>query len=187
MDSVRIVTLLTTSASMAFLWICYFWLYKNYTIDIFRQRMFVLRDELFDDAAQGLIKFDHPAYGTMRRAMNGFIRFAHKLDLLQAILLLFAVDDEKLATVDSLSFDKRLSEEMAGLDQETARKMHEYRSKMQKEVLFHCLRVSPFLALLISLPVLVAVIIKGIHRFNDSIISHLKGIESTAFSYGQLS
>lgn len=48
-------------------------------LDAFRQEMFALRDELFDYAADGRIKFDDPAYRLLRQVMNGFIRYAHQL------------------------------------------------------------------------------------------------------------
>lgn len=48
-------------------------------IDHFRQRMFALRDELFDFAADGHVKFDERAYVLLRNLMNGTIRYAHNL------------------------------------------------------------------------------------------------------------
>lgn len=185
MNSELIVILLTSSASLAFLWIFYFWLYKGYMVDLFRQNMFILRDNLFDEAAEGMIEFDHPAYGTMRRTMNGFIRFAHGFDLLHAIFLLFT-DDEQLAKSDSYSFDKRLSRAMQGLPPETVERMHYYRVKMQKELLFHCFRVSIFLSVLLTIPVAVVILLKGLQKFKNFMLQHLKGIESAALSHGQL-
>jgi len=48
-------------------------------IDIFRQELFALRDEMFDFAANGSIAFDHPAYALLRQLMNGFLRYAHNI------------------------------------------------------------------------------------------------------------
>lgn len=61
-------------------------LFRQQEIDRFRQRMFELRDALFLDAANGLIDFDHPAYGELRTTMNGFIRFAHRLSIWHALI-----------------------------------------------------------------------------------------------------
>ena len=41
--------------------------------------MFALRDEMFDYALAGNIRFDDPAYRLLRKSMNGFIRYAHNL------------------------------------------------------------------------------------------------------------
>jgi hypothetical protein len=54
-------------------------LWPEQRIDLFRQQMFALRDELFDFAADGKIAFNDPAYVLLRQLMNGFIRYAHNL------------------------------------------------------------------------------------------------------------
>ena len=57
-------------------------------LDSFRQNMFIVRDELFDYAADGNIAFDHPAYTLLRRQMNGFIRYGHHLTVFRGFLTL---------------------------------------------------------------------------------------------------
>ena len=67
--------------SLLGLWVWFFWLYRDYRIDAYRQRVFALRNELWDYAAAGHISFDDPAYLVVRNRMNGLIRFAHLLSL----------------------------------------------------------------------------------------------------------
>jgi hypothetical protein len=55
-------------------------------LDGFRQKMFGIRDELFDYAADGGIAFDHPAYVLLRRQMNGFIRYGHQLTVFRCLM-----------------------------------------------------------------------------------------------------
>lgn len=55
-------------------------------LDVFRQKMFVIRDELFDHAVAGNIGFNHPAYRLLRKSMNGFLRYGHRLSLFQLII-----------------------------------------------------------------------------------------------------
>jgi len=57
-------------------------------LDIFRQKMFALRDELFDYAESGRIGFNHPAYRLLRQSMNGFIRYGHRLTFFQINLMM---------------------------------------------------------------------------------------------------
>jgi hypothetical protein len=52
-------------------------------LDAFRQRMFIVRDQLFDYARAGNISFEHPAYRLLRKSMNGFIRYGHRLSFFQ--------------------------------------------------------------------------------------------------------
>ena len=61
------------------LWCLYFFCWHEHRIDTYRQRLFGVRDDLFDFAASGGIKFDDPAYTTLRDLSNGLIRFAHRL------------------------------------------------------------------------------------------------------------
>jgi hypothetical protein len=76
----KVFTVLTSLISILGLVYLIFWVYRGYKVDSFRQKMFYLRNELFDDAARGEIDFSHPSYQILRTTMNGFIRFAHKLD-----------------------------------------------------------------------------------------------------------
>jgi hypothetical protein len=55
-----------------------------FRLDCYRQKMFALRDELFDYAAAGNISFDDPAYVLLRLQMNGMIRYGHQLTLFRA-------------------------------------------------------------------------------------------------------
>src|SRR5437667_11487736 len=75
------LTALSTTLSLLALWALFHWLYRDYRVDLFRQRMFTLRDQLFDIAASGRIAFDDPAYGKLRSMINGYIRFAHRINL----------------------------------------------------------------------------------------------------------
>lgn len=77
----------STVISLIGLWVVFFWLYRDYRVDLFRDRMFALRSELFDLAASGAVSFDDPAYAAMRTMINGYIRFAHRISLLVIILI----------------------------------------------------------------------------------------------------
>jgi len=61
------------------LWFLYFFGWREHRIDAYRQGVFAVRDELFDFAASGAIRFDDPAYTTLRDLSNGLIRYAHRL------------------------------------------------------------------------------------------------------------
>ena len=79
MTSVSIV--LFSALSLMGLTILCFWLYRDYRLDLFRDRLFALRDELFDLAAAGKIDFNSQAYGMLRTTLNGFIRFSHRFGI----------------------------------------------------------------------------------------------------------
>src|SRR6266566_4122568 len=75
------LTALGTTLSSLGLWVLFQWLYRDYRVDLFRQRVFALRAELFEVGASGKISFDDPAYRMLRSMMNGYIRFAHRISL----------------------------------------------------------------------------------------------------------
>lgn len=86
------------------LWFLYFFCWREYRIDSFRQHLFGVRDDIFDFAASGGIAFDDPAYTTLRDLSNALIRFAHKLTFTRAlVILLFG----KLTTTDRMKDWKR--------------------------------------------------------------------------------
>lgn len=51
--------------------------WQRLMVDMARQRLFQLRDEIFDLAADGKISFDDPSYHEVRSAFNAMIRFCH--------------------------------------------------------------------------------------------------------------
>jgi hypothetical protein len=75
-----------TSLTLIALVATYFWAVKPLQVDILRQRLFAIRDDLFDFAADEGIGFDHPAYRGLRDEINSFIRFAHKITFSRLVL-----------------------------------------------------------------------------------------------------
>src|SRR4051812_4242677 len=81
---VREIQVLTTLAIAAFLWYVG---WRRYRLDLFRQRLFALRDELFDIAATGDLRFNDYAYGGLRRLLNNTIRFGHRVNSMQLLVV----------------------------------------------------------------------------------------------------
>jgi hypothetical protein len=71
--------------SIGCLWILFFWLYRDYRLDAFRQELFLLRDELFGLAMDGKLSFNSKAYGMLRNSINGNIQFGHRLGFLDIL------------------------------------------------------------------------------------------------------
>ena len=105
-------TILISLISITILWVGLFWLYRDYCIDLFRQRMFALRDELFDQAAKGAIPFNHKSYGMLRVSMNGFIRFAHDFSLAHFLFVVLRQHKD-----EGLRYSERFNGLVQGLDE----------------------------------------------------------------------
>jgi hypothetical protein len=58
----------------------------TYRVDSFRQKMFCVRDELFDFAVQGNVSFNDPAYVLLRQQMNALIRYGHQLTVFRMLM-----------------------------------------------------------------------------------------------------
>jgi hypothetical protein len=60
--------------------------YQNLIVDIFRQRLFVIRDEIFDLAKDGKLDFADTRYRTIRSSIELDIRFLHSTTLPRVLL-----------------------------------------------------------------------------------------------------
>ena len=76
----QLIAILRLGLWGALCWLLCFWLVRDYRLSMFRQRLFEVRDALFDAAVEGVVPFNHPAYGMARQFINGLIRFAHRLN-----------------------------------------------------------------------------------------------------------
>jgi len=89
MQSQQLVLILESCVNLALILVLILKLWPSYRLDVFRQRMFAVRDDLFAYAASGKISFEDPAYRLLRQAMNGFLRYGHNLTLYRLCTTLF--------------------------------------------------------------------------------------------------
>lgn len=71
--------------SMLVLIILHATVYRQYRTDLLRQRIFNARDDLFLSAADGNIPFDSDAYIMTRETLNGMLRYAHSLSVMDIV------------------------------------------------------------------------------------------------------
>lgn len=148
MDATRLVSLLASIVSLLALWFLYSKLYRDYRIDLARERLFSLRDELFELGASGKISFDDDAYGLLRSTINGFIRFVHRLNFLSTLFLVLRIDEED---VSKHSFFRRFSEAMNELQPEIRTDLLAIHQKVHYVVLSHLVATSPSLFVVVAL------------------------------------
>src|ERR1017187_902438 len=67
-------------------WVLLFCCWRQYRIDLLRQKLFVLRDEVFDLAATGGLDFSDQYYVQTRQYLNAMIRYAHRITFTRAVL-----------------------------------------------------------------------------------------------------
>jgi len=81
----------------------WFFIWKRFALDWFRQKLFDIRDELFDSVAEIESKyFNSYSYKIFREVLNGTIRFAHTLTPVR----IFMYEKLKIKTMqDTYKFD----------------------------------------------------------------------------------
>lgn len=179
-------------ALLAALWYVVFWLYPDYQVDRYRQEMFALRDRLFDEALEGLVSFDHPAYGLLRGTINGFIRFAHRMSLPDVIILMLITKREDRCAHDEYSFSARLERCLKDLPPHARERLTQLRRDMAHFTLSYLFKKSVFMwtisrvAVFVALPLILCFHAKDlvkawVAKFTES---PMNGIESAAMAEG---
>ena len=160
------------------------WGLKRYFLDSFRQNIFLTRGKMFVYAAEGNIDFNHPAYGTIRTLMNGYIRFADRIDFFPMLVLFLLTKKETEKA--SLEFNRKLESEIASLNPGAQKELREYLKRTENEVVKHLILSSfPLFAVLLIPAFVIALLIELLGDLSK-LTSHLKEklrlMDSLAFS-----
>jgi len=154
MSNQVVLTVLSSLVSAAGIVYLLFWRVRLLSMDSFRQRLFGLRDELFDYAAVGNIEFAHPAYAMLRSTMNGYIRFAHKTTVWHGLIFALTLSRQDREFVKARSFEKVWAKATAGLRPEVKHQLECFRKRLDKTAFFYFFASSPEL-LLLFLPLII--------------------------------
>lgn len=89
MDERNHVLIVEFFLSVAAAWFAYSYWYKRVRNDAFREKLFTIRDGLFDYMVENGLPFDMPAYGLLRSSLNGLIRTTDKGRYTLGVLAVF--------------------------------------------------------------------------------------------------
>jgi hypothetical protein len=142
------MNLICSLVSVAFLWVFFFWIYRDYSIECFRQKVFALRDELFETAASGEMPFNHRSYGRLRLTMNGAIRFANEISFIQIIVMSFLNRNSSVLIDHKRDFEKEIS----GLTNEQRQIIKNYYDRFDVLLVEHIFISSPVVWLMFVPP-----------------------------------
>jgi cbb3-type cytochrome oxidase subunit 3 len=154
MSATELSIIIQSLLTLIVLAIVVFALWPGQRIDLFRQQVFALRDELFDFAADGKISFDNPAYVDLRELMNGFIRYAHNLTPFRILMsfLRWKCTSGELERTWTESWNKALDQVA---DQDVRDRLQQFHSRATDLVLGQLI-LSPGV-LIIGVPILVVI------------------------------
>ena len=145
------------------LWIFLCGPYREYRDDLLRQRLFVLRDRLFDAARRGRLEFSHPAYCKLRTLLNGYLLSAEHLSLTYFFLLhRTAANDPELLEFEQ-RFRVRFDEALATLPGDVRKELVQIRSRATLLLVEHVIMTSPIFWVTV-VPVLSVLVVRTLGR-----------------------
>lgn len=131
--------------------------WQKFVESLVRHKLFKIRDELFDYAAEGNIDFDSEDYGRVRESLNSFIRFAHTMSWIHVFLSRKLVSEQEKDVRSLFEFSDDLSDDVKAF------------LKMSSEQGFSCLLVlivlrSPLLLGLIVVTLPIALVLELVNN-----------------------
>ena len=183
MNTDAVFNVVVSTVSLLAFWVLVFRIYGDFAVERFRQEMFAIRDVLFDNAAAGLVGFDHPAYALLRDTINGLIRFGHRIGIIEALLSYWVVR-ARVATEPVFSEAWEKASLTLSVDQWSA--LDDTRTKMSVALAKHVVIGSPFALVTLVLPLLGFFAIQmGLGRAKSWLRTPIDNIESSAWSTRQ--
>ena len=147
-------------------WLVWYQFWIPYRVDSFRQRLFELRDELFEYAKAGNREFTDPAYVNLRRAINALIRYGHRVTISKILIGMVVLKNSGRSPManDAAEWEKHVA---AIEDEETKRRMSGFGNEMLKTVLTHTILISP---MTIAALVLIAIYLRMVASVVESVM-----------------
>ena len=175
-ETQNIAEIIQLGIALLSVWILFFKLFRTYRTDALRDRLFAVRQELFDYADGGGVGFDEPAYTKLRGLLNSLIRFAHHLTFTRFLLgLVWACwgdSDFKKQPIERW----RLA--MSKLPPESSGRLDEIHTGAVVLVVRHLTTGSPLMLSVLALFTLWSVI-HGVTRFSLRLLAErLPGLDS---------
>lgn len=174
--NVAIVTvLLSILAGMYFGW------YKELLAHWARAELFALRDQLFDDARSGRLRFDSPAYRELWDRLNGTIRYADRLNIAELAHVQNALERRPDLKAELRQFESEWKDAQGALSRQE-RDVIDAIVKRQGEIVFRKVLLSSLLTIALLSPVVVTYMVlkRGVRGF---VLGKLPAVEFRASKY----
>lgn len=162
--------LIQAALALALLPFIFYRVYRAYRIDVLRHRLFVARDDLFNEWAATGRAFTDPAYMVTRYTLNGMLRWAHTLAMTHFLFAAFHQSEESQQIV--AAYNSKKMEAFAHLDEEGRQLLEEAVWQAQLAVFSHLIHT--------SLPTFVGAMFMRIARPGISLSSVLKRTKTSA-------
>lgn len=162
--------------SAGVLWVLFFRLARSYRIDALRDRLFAVREELFDYAAAGRLAFNDPAYLKLRMLINSLIRFAHRLTFTRFLMgLMFRSIKKQPCDLEPLMAWEQAVNALPLEQREHLKHIH---NECILLIVWHLVTGSPIMQLLLALFSIQAMLNGLAKRVLEGFASQLPGLDS---------
>ena len=160
------------------LWVLFYLSVRSLLLDSLRQKLFAIRDDLFDFAADGGISFEDQSYRELRNDINNLIRFADKLSFARLLLASWAVREDHPAMVSVRNWIERVGH----LDPLVKKKLLETRNQALREVVLYIVRRSLLLNAIFSILKIVGLfaVANTVRKFNKELPKFAESLEAQA-------
>lgn len=130
-------------------WLIWYQFWIPYRIDYFRQRLFKMRDDLFEYAAAGNIEFTHPAYTDLRLTINALIRYGHRVTIWRIVMSMVSLvhsGDSHMANgyIEWKEQTERIENE------KTRNRIYAFRNEISKIMAAHMVLISPMTLVVVA-------------------------------------
>jgi len=161
--------------------IFWFFIWREYQRDRFRQKMFSLRDEMFDYVAEKDLGFDFPIFQQLRTTFNGSIRFSDKLALWYVIFIWTLGRKIGFDRGAGAKYRAKLDDIFDSIEDESVRmKFQEFHQAYSMTVFGLIVSTSFFLIVLSIIAVILASLYIVLRRGITSIESELRRVRDDA-------
>ncbi|EEF78486.1 hypothetical protein [Methylophaga thiooxydans] len=141
------------------IWYAWFVEYRSYLNDSTRQRLFDIRDQLFNAAEAGEIDFDNELYCITRTTLNGVIRYTHQLSAMHFILTLFLGRNDIKNSPQLKRYQERWEDAFLKTESEHQKKLIlKAQKEMHLTVFYHIVRGSLFLRAVLYMTALLLIL-----------------------------
>ena len=171
----HIAEIVQLGLALSAFWVLLF-LSKAYRVDALRDRLFAVRQKLFDYADSGEVEFSDPAYTKLRHLLNSLIRFAHHLTFTR-----FALGVVWVSRSDPALSDRPLEEwrrAVSRLPSESRERLEEIHAEALVLVVRHLITGSP---IMVGVGILFTLwlVVHGVTRFSLRLLAErLPGLDS---------
>ena len=176
MTMIMAVRMIRLCFGVTALWVLFYLSVRPLFLDLLRQRLFAIRDDLFDFAADGGIEFDDPVYRELREDINNFIRFAHKLSFARMIFAPWGMPDNHPAMVSIRNWTERANQ----LRPLAKRKLFDVRAEVLQEVVSYIVRRSVVVCAIVSALRLFGLFWSTVRKFNRKLPEFAESLEAQA-------